>query len=112
VNAHRAAVAAATTAQRQLRALVITAPEPVRARFRGQTSREMLTTAAPLRPNTTSADVHTFTAVSTLRALARRVHALENEATEHERAIRAIVRTWRPDLLELTGSARSTPPPG
>ena len=38
-----------------------------------------------------------------LRALARRVHALETEAADHERAIRAIVRGWRPDLLELSG---------
>jgi transposase len=38
LTARRAAVAAASTAQRQLRALVITAPEPVRARFRGQTT--------------------------------------------------------------------------
>jgi transposase len=55
---------------------VITAPEAVRARFRGQTTLEMLTTATRLRPNTTGADVHTFTALSTLRALARRVRAL------------------------------------
>jgi transposase len=103
LTARRAAVAAATTAQRQLRALVITAPEPVRARFRGQTTREMLTTATRLRPSTTGGDVHTFTALSTLRALARRVRALETETVEHERAIRAIVRAWRPDLLELSG---------
>jgi transposase len=103
LTARRAAVAAATTAQRQLRALVITAPEPVRARFRGQTTRAILTTAARLRPNTTSADVHTFTALSVLRALARRVHDLETEAADHERAIRAIVRAWRPDLLDLPG---------
>jgi transposase len=103
LTARRAAVAAASTAQRQLRALVITAPEPVRARFRGQSTRDMLTTASRLRPATASADVHTFTALSTLRALARRVRALETEAADHERAIRAIVRAWRPDLLELTG---------
>jgi len=39
--------------------------------------------------------------LSVLRALARRVAALEAEATEHEHAILAIVRCWRPDLLEL-----------
>jgi transposase len=38
-----------------------------------------------------------------LRDLARRIHALEAEATGHEAAIRAIVRAWRPDLLRLTG---------
>ena len=103
LTARRGAVAAATDAQRQLRALVITGPEPVRARFRGQTTRQMLSTATRLRPATAAADIEVFTALSVLRALARRAAALEAEATEHEHAILAIVRCWRPDLLELPG---------
>jgi transposase len=102
LTARRAAVEAAADAQRQLRALVITAPESVRGRFRGQTTRGMVATAARLRP-ATSADVDVFTALTVLRALARRIHALEAEAAGHEAAIRAIVRSWRPDLLQLTG---------
>jgi len=101
--ARRAAIAAATTAQHQLRALVITAPEPVRARFRGQSTRDMLTTAARLRPTTAGGDIHTMTALTVLRALARRVHTLQAEAADHERAIQTIVRGWRPDLLEQPG---------
>jgi transposase len=103
LTARRAAVEAASAAQRQLLALVITAPEPVRARFRGQSTRAMLTTAARLRPTTTSGDVEGTTALTVLRDLARRVRFLELEAAEHETAIRAIVRSWRPDLLALTG---------
>ncbi len=103
LTARRAAVAAATEAAQQLRALVITAPEPVRARFRGQSTRAMLVTAARLRPHSHVGEVEVFTALSVLRALARRVTALETEAREHEHAIRAIVRSWRPDLIELTG---------
>ena len=38
-----------------------------------------------------------------LRSLARRFRALIIEAKEHEKAIRAIVRFWRPDLLEESG---------
>jgi transposase len=101
--ARRSAVDAATTGMRQLRALVITAPEPVRARFRGHTTTHMIDLAARLRPATAAADVETFTVLSTLRALARRIRALHTEAAEHERSIRAIVRSWRPDLLELAG---------
>ena len=96
----RAAVEAAVVGQRQLHALVVTAPEPVRARFRGQATRAMLATAARLRPH---GDVHTRTAVTALRALARRVTALQTEANTHEKAIRAIVRGWRPDLLDQPG---------
>ncbi|MEW2386386.1 transposase [Micromonospora sp. NPDC047707] len=44
-----------------------------------------------------------FTSLTVLRDLARRVRFLEAEAAEHEKAIRAIVRSWRPDLLQLTG---------
>lgn len=101
--ARRSAVDAATTAQRQLRALVITAPEPVRARFRGHTTRTMIDIASRVRPGAATADIEVFTVLATLRALARRIRALESEATEHERAIRAIVRSWRPDLLDLCG---------
>jgi transposase len=104
LTARRSAVQAATDGQRQLRALVITAPEPIRARFRGQSSTlSMLRIAARLRPNTAAADIELATTLSVLRTLARRILALETEAAEHERAIRAIVRSWRPDLLELTG---------
>jgi transposase len=103
LTARRAAVEAATTAQRQLLAMVITAPEVVRARFRGQSTRVMLTTAVRLRPAPTSGDVEVQTALTVLRDLARRVRFLEAEAAEHEAAIRMIVRSWRPDLLKLTG---------
>src|SRR3954470_2916089 len=103
LTARRAAVEAATTAQRQLLAMVITAPEVVRARFRGQTTRAMITTAARLRPATSSGDIEVTTALTVLRDLARRVRSLESEALGHEQAIRAIVRSWRPDLLQLTG---------
>jgi transposase len=103
LTARRAAVDAATDAKQQLRALVITAPEPVRARFRGQTTRQMLAAASRLRPHLHAGDVEVVTALSVLRALARRSLALAAEAGEHERAILAIVRSWRPDLLALPG---------
>jgi transposase len=103
LTARRAAVEAAGDAQRQLHAMVITAPEVVRAKFRGQSTRAMLGTAARLRPTASNADVAVTTALTVLRDLARRARYLEAEATEHEAAIRAIVRSWRPDLLELTG---------
>jgi transposase len=103
LTARRAAVEAATAAQRQLLAMVITAPEVVRARFRDQTTRAMITTAARLRPGAGSGDIEVTAALTVLRDLARRIRFLEAEASEHERTIRALVRTWRPDLLELPG---------
>jgi transposase len=100
--ARRSAVLAATEAQQQVFSLVIAAPEPIRARFRGQKLPGMLATAATLRVHA-SWDVETTTTVLALRSLARRFRALTTEAAEHQKAIVAIVRSWRPDLLEQLG---------
>jgi transposase len=104
LTARRSAVHAAADTQRRLRALIITAPESVRARFRAHTTTAaMVSIAARLRPATAAADIEAYTALSVLRALARRAQALTVEAGEHERAIHAIVVSWRPDLLPLRG---------
>jgi transposase len=103
LSARRAAVEAAAVAQHQLRALIITAPEVVRARFRGQSTAAMITTASRLRPASTHGDVEVVEALSVLRSLARRITFLTEEADEHERTIRTLVRSWRPDLLEVSG---------
>ena len=103
LTARRAAVEAATAAQRQLLAMIITAPEPVRTRFRGQSTRAAITTATRLRPGTRGGDIEITAALRVLRDLARRIRFLEAEALDHERAIRTLVRSWRPDLLTLTG---------
>jgi transposase len=100
--ARRSAVNAATDAQRQVFSLVIAAPEQIRERFRGQKLPAMIKTAAGLRLHP-SWDVETATTVTVLRSLARRARALAEEAAEHEKAIRIIVRSWRPDLLEQLG---------
>ena len=47
--ARRSAVAAATAAHRQLQDLVVTAPEPIRAKLRGVSSRSLLPACAGLR---------------------------------------------------------------
>lgn len=103
LTTRQAAVKAATDGQRQLHALVVTAPEQVRARFRGLSTRKMLATALQLRPAHYADQVHVFTAMTTLKAIARRVRVLENEAAEHEKAIRTIVTSWHPDLPTLPG---------
>jgi transposase len=103
LTTRQAAVQAATDGQRQLHALVVTAPEQVRARFRGLSTRGVIATALKLRPAHYAGDVHVFTAMTALKAIARRVGVLEDEAAGHEKAIREIVSSWRPDLLALTG---------
>lgn len=100
--ARRSAVDAASIAQCQLHALVTAAPEVIRAKFRGRSTRSMLSTATRLRTSP-SWDIETATTATVLRSLARRCLALETEAKDHQAAILAIVRSWRPDLLDHQG---------
>jgi transposase len=100
--ARRSAVDSSTAAQRQLFSLVIAAPEALRAKFRGKKLPAMLAVAARLRVPP-GADVETATTAATLRSLARRALDLAGEARSHEKAIAAIVKQWRPDLLEQNG---------
>jgi transposase len=100
--ARRSAVDASSVAQRQLLSLIVAAPETIRGRFRGLSTVVAVTTAAKLRV-APSWDLETRTYAEALRSLARRVHAMQAEAAAHEKAIVAVIKSWRPDLLELPG---------
>src|SRR6478609_4458348 len=86
LTARRSAINASTEAQLQVFSLVIAAPEPIRARFRGQKLAAMLNTAVKLRVHS-SWDVETSSTVVALRTLARRAHAMLREARELQKAI-------------------------
>jgi transposase len=100
--ARRSAVESAADAQRQVFSLVIAAPEALRGKFRGKKVPAMITVALRLRVDP-AWDTETATTARVLRSLARRATTLAREAAEHEKAIVAIVRAWRPDLLAQTG---------
>lgn len=100
--ARGSAVQGAGDAARQLFALVIAAPDPVRARFAGQNLAAMIITAARIRVPA-SADTETTSTLMVLRSLARRAQALNDEAALHHKAISTIVASWRPDLLAEPG---------
>jgi hypothetical protein len=102
ITARRSAVDAAKVAHLQLHALICAAPELLRARFREQSRRGIINTAAKLRISS-GWDVETRTYAQVLRDLARRHHVLRSEAKAHETAITAIVKKWRPDLLAQFG---------
>ena len=96
--ARRSAVQATTDAQRQLHALVVAAPDTLRGRLRGLTTARLVSTCARLRQRT-NWDAETAATAASLRALARRIQLLNSEVADHTRAITALVRAWRPDLL-------------
>ncbi len=100
--ARRSAVDASSDAQRQLLALVVSAPETLRSRFRNLATRKVIAAAARMRMSP-GWDVETRTCAEVLRAIARRIEAMKAEAAAHEAAILAIIKSWRPDLLKLTG---------
>jgi len=100
--ARRSAVQAATDAQRQLHALVVAAPDPLRERLRSLTTARLVATCGRLRQQA-AWDVETAATATSLRALARRIQLLNAEIVEHTRAISALVRAWRPELLTRCG---------
>jgi transposase len=102
LSARRSGVEARTTAQRQIHALVVAAPESLRSRFRAKTTCSVVRIAARLRVGPQQ-DLETKTTIGVLRSLARRVLELEAETRAHERSITEIVRAWHPELLKQCG---------
>jgi transposase len=102
LTARRSAVGASSDAQRQLFSLVIAAPEILRSRFRGHKLPAVVRVAARLRV-APSWDAETAMTATVLRDLARRALELDKEAARYEKDILALVRSWRPDLLEVAG---------
>lgn len=101
----RSAVQAAGDARRQLFSAVMTSPEPVRTRLRGISGPALVAKAARLRTGAAwaTSDIETRTMVRCLRRWAQRVEDLTAEAAEHEREIKRLVKTWRPELLAQPG---------
>lgn len=101
----RSAVQAAADARRQLSSAIMTAPEPVRARLRGLSSDALLAKLTTLRPSAAWAtvDVETAHTVACLQIWARRILDLTAEAALHEKEIKKLVTSWRPELLEEVG---------
>ena len=102
MTARRSAVEAHTVTQRQLHALVITAPERLRIRFAERSTKAMVATAARLagRCAVGSRDPPPRERDARRRSPVPRSQA---EAKTHETAIRDVIMSWRPDLLEQRG---------
>jgi transposase len=89
-------------AVRQLKALIITAPDHLRARLRALEGMTLLGRCASLRRSARD-DPALAATVSALRALARRALAADGEARQHERDIASWVRAICPQLLAEPG---------
>jgi transposase len=96
------AVVARTKALNHLHALVVTAPEELRARLSGKPTGELARRCAALRVRANMPDEHRAT-VMALRACARRAIACGREADELEAELRRLLRECVPVLLDQIG---------
>ncbi len=99
--ARRSAVDVRREALTQLRAVIVTAPEPLREQLRGLPTGALLDRCSRLRRTHSSADELATRLV--LRSLARRVQAATSEAAELEQELVATVRALAPALLDEPG---------
>ena len=97
-----AAVRGRTRSIDALHALVVCAPEAIRARLRGLRTRALLRHCARLRSGAGRSSEQRAT-IMALRSTARRALACETEAAELESALRVLVETLHPDLLAEPG---------
>ena len=98
----RSANKARTMALNQLRNLVVTAPDAVRARLRGLSRADLLATCAAFR---ISADDDSLAAIIrlSLRELAQRVVHLDDQLHRCEQRLRRLTAALAPQLLAIKG---------
>jgi transposase len=87
----------------QIRHLVFTAPEPIRARFLGRYQKTLVNELAALRPRKSSQDPISYVTLTTLRGLVRRILALDEEIRRIRKLVEALVAEVAPSMLELSG---------
>ena len=94
----RSAVKARTQAANQLRGLVVTAPEGLRGRLRGLSTKVLASTAARFRPGDRPNSPEEATRFA-LRSAARRYQSLSEEIAELDAQLARLVVEVAPDPL-------------
>jgi transposase len=107
VVAKRSARVARTAALTQMRHLIISAPDQLRSRLRGLSIAVLVAEASRLRPARSGDPVLAGTKAS-VASLARRVQALDDELSELDVRIEALVAKNWPELLGLFGVGPDT----
>jgi transposase len=91
----------------QLRHLVLTAPEPIRVRFKDRYKAGLVSEAAKMRPRA-GVDPVLFTTNIVIRDLARRIKSLTTEMRNIDRTLTALIEATAPSLLGLYGLGPDT----
>jgi transposase len=105
--ARRSAIKARTQAANQLQGLRVTAPEQLRNRLRGLSTKELISVAARFRPGNDPEDVEAATRFS-LRSVARRYQVLSTEIAELDAHLERLVAQAAPELVSLPGIGTDT----
>ena len=100
--ARRSAMKARTQAANQLQGLRVTAPEELRHRLRGLSTKELVSVAARFRLGVDPRDVPSATKFA-LRSVARRYEALSAEIAELDAHLDRMVAQAAPELVSLAG---------
>jgi transposase len=100
--ARTGAVKIAADARRHLKALLVTAPEPLRTQLRGGTWLHQARTCAALQAAASDQVEHQAT-VRALRVTAQRILQARQEANELEQELRRLVKAVAPVLLAQPG---------
>lgn len=98
--ARRSAVKARAQAANQLQGLRVTAPDDLRHRLRGLSTKDLVVGAARFRPGKDPNDVETATKFA-LRSVARRYQALSEEIAELDAQLDRLVEGAAPELISL-----------
>jgi transposase len=98
----RSAVKARTQAANQLRGLVLTAPDGLRQRLRGLSTKALASTASRFRPGDSPNNPEEATRFA-MRSAARRYRSLSEEISELDAQLARLAAEVAPDLLALPG---------
>jgi transposase len=100
--ARRSAIKARTQAANQLHALVVTAPDAVRARLRALTVAALVDTASTFRSVARPRTAEAGTKLA-LRSIARRYQALTTEIADLDQQLDTLVQEAAPALMTIKG---------
>ena len=97
------AVKARTAADNQMKDLIITAPDHLRARLRGKTLQRVAAEASRFEPDQDALAQPQQATAAALRSIGQRVSALDDEIKALDRQLKALVVTAAPSTLQLPG---------
>ena len=103
----RSATKARTQAVNQLQALVLTAPDDLRARLRDLPRRQLIATCAGFRVSSDEDSLHAITRLA-LRELAQRIQSLDSQLVWVVTRLRRITTATAPELVARKGAGPDT----